>query len=544
MDVLRAQEAKISMDDKIAQLEREVGMGVTAISSIIRRLDDLDRAVLQGDWGGYYETYRRPLIARLDALRVRIGRRAPQRDDEVWTRPAPQLQRIAHQQPAAPQQPTTMMQSIFAPRRAGPQQHLQPIRAMPTGQAISSVAPQVQGGNLSIPRPIQPPPEYQVVLQEHGDYGAKECTICLDGFEADEEQGFTICGHRFHGPCIRTWARVKRVGTHVPCPLCQRNVLILQVPNAEKKDNCKEKAETKSGGSEEPEVKVNTETQQVDARASSESKEGAFDREQKSEVEEAEAKQTRQSGDGQATEAGHGAAVGSAPLTSLLPAAGLAEGDPRVEQLMQMGFARELSQIALAQCGGQMDEAVTFCVNNANARVQEFQESWHGLQQQEDGGSGGGELLAPAENKEGPLEPANSEIKGPTSRSHRLSSASKLAELEPLHCGSSVLGIAKAEDGIEAGASAPATAKTEDDTGAGASCPGKATSAEPFAEPKSTDSNILEAKVSHSDENGFRPESPQLRHIASSSDVQLQDQKSVSSQGSKGQSQSNTCILC
>uniref|UniRef100_A0A7S3XZA4 UBA domain-containing protein n=1 Tax=Heterosigma akashiwo TaxID=2829 RepID=A0A7S3XZA4_HETAK len=213
-----------------------------------------------------------------------------------------------------------------------------------------------------------------------------------------------------------------------------------------------------------------------------------------------------------------------------------------------MGFAHELSQIALAQCGGQMDEAVTFCVNNASARVQEFQESRRELQQQEGGGSGGGELLAPAENKEGQLEPANSEIKGPTSRSHRLSSASKLAELEPLHCGSSVLGMAKAEDCIEyieAGASAPAMAKTEDDTGAGASCPGKTTSAEPFAaEPKSTDSNILEAKVSNSVEDGFRLESSQLPHLTSSGDIQLQDQKSVSSQGSKGQSQSNTCILC
>ncbi|CAM9754007.1 unnamed protein product, partial [Heterosigma akashiwo] len=52
-------------------------------------LESLEREVLEGDWGGYYESFRRPLIQRLDTIRETLGEAAPERAEDAFTRPAP-----------------------------------------------------------------------------------------------------------------------------------------------------------------------------------------------------------------------------------------------------------------------------------------------------------------------------------------------------------------------------------------------------------------------------------------------------------------------
>ena len=54
-----------------------------------------------------------------------------------------------------------------------------------------------------------------------------ECSICLEGFQADGEQRskrkvvrFQQCGHFFHGECIDRW-----FAENTSCPMCRRDVL-------------------------------------------------------------------------------------------------------------------------------------------------------------------------------------------------------------------------------------------------------------------------------------------------------------------------------
>ena len=54
-----------------------------------------------------------------------------------------------------------------------------------------------------------------------------ECSICLEGFQADGEQRskrkvvrFQQCGHFFHGECIDRWFT-----ENTSCPMCRRDVL-------------------------------------------------------------------------------------------------------------------------------------------------------------------------------------------------------------------------------------------------------------------------------------------------------------------------------
>jgi len=186
MDVIQARNAKENIDVRINKCEERVNTFLvnpneSALNEIISQLDAFDREVLEGDWGGYYEAFRRPLIGKLDNLRNSLGQAPPQRSEEVWTRPAP-TDRLANNQT---------------------------LEGLPT---------------LGTGRPAREM-NVVVVLTSTGAFPSEQCTICLDGFDDEGvEQGYVACGHRFHAACIRLWARQKR-REGVPCPLCDQNLL-------------------------------------------------------------------------------------------------------------------------------------------------------------------------------------------------------------------------------------------------------------------------------------------------------------------------------
>jgi len=185
MDVIRAREGHENITIRIDACEariREYLLHPSNLDSILSQLDAFDTEVLEGDWGGYYESYRRPLIRRLDELRSLVGQEAPERSDDVWTRPAPIRD--------------------------------DPFRPESWGQGVNH-------------RPQRNQVNVEVVLRSTGEFSSSTCSICLGTFEKNEEQGFASCGHQFHAPCIRLWARTKR-GGNVPCPLCGQNISMRQ----------------------------------------------------------------------------------------------------------------------------------------------------------------------------------------------------------------------------------------------------------------------------------------------------------------------------
>jgi len=194
MDVLSARWAEEELVSRIDRCEQRIrqhleNQNSTDLTAILGQLDSFDREVLEGDWGGYYESYRRPLIRRLDGLRDLLGQAPPERAEEVWNRPAPRNRYIS------PQRNSNL--GMFG-------------RAQSARPAVSNSGPS--------------PANAVVVLTSTGTFSSDKCSICLDGFSDNSEQGYAACGHRFHAPCIRLWVRQKG-GVNVPCPLCHHNIL-------------------------------------------------------------------------------------------------------------------------------------------------------------------------------------------------------------------------------------------------------------------------------------------------------------------------------
>mmetsp|Transcript_3898 Transcript_3898/g.5033 ORF Transcript_3898/g.5033 Transcript_3898/m.5033 type:complete len:293 (+) Transcript_3898:140-1018(+) len=203
MDVIRCQEGKEEMNIKITRVRQQIESGDVPIPRITAELDRLDKQILEGDWGGYYGV-RRPMIAQLDELRQRIGEVIPEREEEVWTRPAPHnMQRFTNF--------SSTNRSIRLP--SNPFNN----RPAPLRRAHSNMP------SVTQPRNTAPSGLY---LLPAGAFNNPECAICLDRFQAGgKDEGYTLCGHKFHGPCIRTWVRAKGGGAFVGCPLCKQNIM-------------------------------------------------------------------------------------------------------------------------------------------------------------------------------------------------------------------------------------------------------------------------------------------------------------------------------
>lgn len=185
MDVVSARQVEQELLSRIDQFEQKVRGHIahpipSAFPNLVAQLEGFEKEILEGDWGGYYEAYRRPLIARLDESRNLLGIAIPGRAEEVWRRPAPRS--IGFPTYTAPQPSTT--------RPATATRALEPV----------------------------------VIVLFASGFSSEKCSICWEGLTDDNEAGFTSCGHHFHVPCIRRWAKQKG-GVTIPCPQCNQNIL-------------------------------------------------------------------------------------------------------------------------------------------------------------------------------------------------------------------------------------------------------------------------------------------------------------------------------
>ena len=55
------------------------------------------------------------------------------------------------------------------------------------------------------------------------DYLSKQCNICMDNYNLNENITFTICDHFFHTECIKNWLCNEKV----TCPVCRKDNRLL-----------------------------------------------------------------------------------------------------------------------------------------------------------------------------------------------------------------------------------------------------------------------------------------------------------------------------
>lgn len=65
-----------------------------------------------------------------------------------------------------------------------------------------------------------------IVNQEFIDSKEKECSICLEEVQVNQEVRTPRCGHWFHSPCIVSWLEKGEI-----CPTCRTPVADAPVPN-------------------------------------------------------------------------------------------------------------------------------------------------------------------------------------------------------------------------------------------------------------------------------------------------------------------------
>ncbi|CAN6325775.1 unnamed protein product [Urochloa humidicola] len=65
-----------------------------------------------------------------------------------------------------------------------------------------------------------------------GEAAAKECAVCLEGYESGNKLRMMPCAHAFHGRCIFGWLAVSRL-----CPLCRFALLAEAESDTEDEDD-------------------------------------------------------------------------------------------------------------------------------------------------------------------------------------------------------------------------------------------------------------------------------------------------------------------
>ena len=92
MDVISARNGEDEVEQQLSTIQNKIQIILNSNmnreidwSSVKKDLFDVEFTILSGDWGGYYEAYRRPLIARVDTLLRMINETPPERPESAFT---------------------------------------------------------------------------------------------------------------------------------------------------------------------------------------------------------------------------------------------------------------------------------------------------------------------------------------------------------------------------------------------------------------------------------------------------------------------------
>uniref|UniRef100_A0A6C0CR77 RING-type domain-containing protein n=1 Tax=viral metagenome TaxID=1070528 RepID=A0A6C0CR77_9ZZZZ len=273
MDVIRAQESNISVSNRLNMIQQNAS--IESVSLTLSQLDALETDILQRDWGGYYENYRRPLIRRIDEIRASLGCEPKIRDERVFTQPGPRMVYSPRRSSSTVSEPISDQNFLLQhemltptpPSRSEPSVVTIERQSLPYPAYSASSVPQrrsrfselnffncfssrgshsatrvspVPGSNAA-PTPVSHAsftsltnvshqnaiPSYDPVTLYFSTtqttvYETDTCAICLDKFG---EKGFVYvsCGHKYHETCIRRWIRIKSMSVNskkLVCPTC------------------------------------------------------------------------------------------------------------------------------------------------------------------------------------------------------------------------------------------------------------------------------------------------------------------------------------
>lgn len=234
MDVLHLQRGMAWMNSEIDSLQQSIDAMATAngdafeqVRRMVTKLDELDKQVMEGDWGGYYSA-RRPLIQRLNHLRNRLQIPIKSRTDEEWSRPAPLNRRDIPIDPIFP--------FGFGRRESHSTVSETEMTNVETNGNRPSFNVSDHGTHLNDVSDLSDIDLTLLAVTETNllqniKESSSTCSICLTDFANEQDGGteisLTACEHLFHTCCLMMWCRVQHrsKSASVQCPIC-RNAIV------------------------------------------------------------------------------------------------------------------------------------------------------------------------------------------------------------------------------------------------------------------------------------------------------------------------------
>ena len=195
-DVISARDAGEDVEERLNTIQNEIQIILNSNmnneidwSSIKKDIYDAEFTILSGDWGGYYEAYRRPLIARVDTLLGMIDETPPERPESVFTQSRSDFYLSMN---SIPSLPSDVFRNVM--RKKNNRIH-------------------IQSNEINLP----------LFINVREKCSTQEtCYICLLPFTVldNNEPTYLICKHRFHNKCIKSWIYRK----NDTCPVCKHDI--------------------------------------------------------------------------------------------------------------------------------------------------------------------------------------------------------------------------------------------------------------------------------------------------------------------------------
>ena len=199
MDVISARNAGNEVEERLSNIQNIIQITLNSKSnseidwsSVKKDIRDVEFTILSGDWGGYYEAYRRPLIACVDTLLTMIGEIPPERPDHEFTQSQSDFYRNRSMTGGSNSLPSHFFQNIM--------------------RHVNNPIP-IESIDINLPLFINVTEKCSI---------QETCYICLNAFTITDnnEPTYLVCKHRFHNKCIKQWMH----RNNDTCPVCKTDV--------------------------------------------------------------------------------------------------------------------------------------------------------------------------------------------------------------------------------------------------------------------------------------------------------------------------------